>query len=241
MNPISDPGPAPILLLAEGLSRVYRRGRETVAALDRVSFEIRRGEFVAITGPSGSGKTTLLNMLGAMDVPSSGRLLLDGRDVGSMTESGRTRLRRYEIGFVFQHFGLVPTLTVAENVALPAFFARRSDAGRVTELLRTVGLELRRDHYPAELSGGEMQRTAIARALVNSPSLLLADEPTGNLDTFTGRSILALFQQLNAGGLTVVVVTHNERLASAAARQLDLRDGRLTNSCVCMDDRTESP
>ncbi len=176
----------PILIQAEGLSKVYRRGSETVAALHSVTFEIRRGEFVAITGPSGSGKTTLLNLLGAMDVPTAGRLVLDGYDVPLLTESGRTRLRHHQVGFVFQHFGLVPTLTVAENVVLPAFFARRNDARRVSELLETVGLGHRRNHYPSELSGGEMQRTAIARALVNRPPLLLADEPTGNLDTETG-------------------------------------------------------
>lgn len=217
----------PILIQAEGLSKVYRRGRETVAALHRVTFEIRRGEFVTITGPSGSGKTTLLNLLGAMDVPTAGRLILDGCDVSSLTESGRTRLRRHQVGFVFQHFGLVPTLTVAENVALPAFFARRNDARQVSELLETVGMGHRRNHYPSELSGGEMQRTAIARALVNRPPLLLADEPTGNLDTETGLTVLGLFRRLNADGLTVLVVTHNDVIASAANRRLDLRDGRL--------------
>lgn len=217
----------PILIQAEGLSKVYRRGRETVAALHRVTFEIRRGEFVAITGPSGSGKTTLLNLLGAMDVPTAGRLILDGCDVSSLTESGRTRLRRHQVGFVFQHFGLVPTLTVEENVALPAFFARRNDARQVSELLEKVGMGHRRNHYPSELSGGEMQRTAIARALVNRPPLLLADEPTGNLDTETGLTVLGLFRRLNADGLTVLVVTHNDVIASAANRRLDLRDGRL--------------
>ncbi len=217
----------PILIRAEGLSKVYRRGRETVAALHSVTFEIRRGEFLAITGPSGSGKTTLLNLLGAMDVPTAGRLILDGCDVSSLTESGRTRLRRHQVGFVFQHFGLVPTLTVAENVALPAFFARRNDARQVSELLETVGLGHRRNHYPSELSGGEMQRTAIARALVNRPPLLLADEPTGNLDTETGLTVLGLFRRLNTDGLTVLVVTHNDVIASAANHRLELRDGRL--------------
>lgn len=241
MRHVPDPNSYPVLILAEGLSRVYRRGSETVAALDGVSFEIQRGEFVAITGPSGSGKTTLLNLLGAMDAPTGGRLLLDGHDVASLTESGRTRLRREGVGFVFQHFGLVPTLTVAENVALPAFFAKRSEAGRVTELLETVGLGHRRNHYPAELSGGEMQRTAIARALVNRPPLLLADEPTGNLDSVTGQSILELLYRLNTGGLTVVVVTHNDTLSSAATRRLDLRDGRLTGSYVISGNRPEAP
>lgn len=237
MNPIPQPNLTPVLIRAEELTRVYRRGSETVAAIDGVSFEILRGEFVAITGPSGSGKTTLLNILGAMDVPSAGRLLVDGHDVAGMSESDRTRLRRHEVGFVFQHFGLVPTLTVAENVALPAFFAGRSEAKRVDELLETVGLGHRRNHYPAELSGGEMQRTGIARALVNRPRLLLADEPTGNLDSATGQSILELFRRLNADGLTVLVVTHNDALASAATRRLDLRDGRLENPGAGARDR----
>ena len=230
MNPMSLPMNYSFpVIAAQDLTKCYRRGRESVRALDGVSFEIRRGEFVAITGPSGSGKTTLLNLLGAMDSPSSGSLAIDGRDVGSLTEAGRTLLRRDHVGFVFQHFGLVPTLTVAENVALPSLFARRPDPDRVAELVRVVGLEARRDHYPSELSGGEMQRTAIARALMNRPSLLLADEPTGNLDSVTGESILGLFRQLNAGGLTIVVVTHNEALAAAAGRRLRLGDGRITN------------
>ncbi len=222
-----DTEPHPILIQAEGLSKVYRRGSETVAALHGVTFEIRRGEFVAITGPSGSGKTTLLNLLGAMDVPTAGTLILDGFDVASLTESGRTQLRRHRVGFVFQHFGLVPTLTVEENVALPAFFARRNDARQVSELLETVGLGHRRNYYPSELSGGEMQRAAIARALVNRPPLWPADEPTGNLDMQTGLTVLGLFRRLNADGLTVLVVTHNDVIASAANRRLDLRDGRL--------------
>jgi ABC-type lipoprotein export system ATPase subunit len=228
MNPMPDPlSSNPVLIAAQGLSKSYRRGRESVMALHGVSFEILRGEFVAITGPSGSGKTTLLNLLGAMDSPSSGSLLIDGEDVGSLTEAGRTLLRRHHVGFVFQHFGLVPTLTVAENIGLPSLFARRPDPARVSELVRVVGLEHRQGHYPSELSGGEMQRTAIARALMNRPSLLLADEPTGNLDSVTGESILEVFRQLNLGGLTLVVVTHNESLAAAAGRRIELKDGQL--------------
>lgn len=215
------------LISAVGLSKDYRRGRETVCALNQIGFEIRGGEFVAVVGPSGSGKTTLLNLIGCMDTPSAGTLRVAGRDIQQLSDRERTRLRRESIGFVFQHFGLIPTLTVAENIALPAFFARRSSARRVTDLLEKVGLSHRRDHRPHQLSGGEMQRVAIARALVNEPELLLADEPTGNLDTPTGEAILALFRQLNAGGLTMVVVTHNLVFATAASRQLGLRDGRL--------------
>src|SRR5204862_8032834 len=190
-------------------------------------FEVHRGEFIAIVGPSGAGKTTLLNLLGCMDAPTSGALRLLGRPVEALTERERTRFRRDQIGFVFQHFGLLPTLTVAENIALPAAFARRRADSRVEELLERVGLTHRRTHRPSELSGGEMQRVAIARALINSPQLLLADQPTGNLDSATGESVTALFQELRAGGLTIVVVTHHPALAAAAQRQLRLQDGRL--------------
>lgn len=212
---------------ALALTKTYQRGREQVRALDNASFEVRRGEFVAIVGPSGAGKTTLLNLVGCMDAPTSGTLQLLGKPVQHLAERERTRLRRERLGFVFQHFGLLPTLTVAENVALPAFFAGRQVTQRLDELLAKVGLDHRRDHRPHELSGGEMQRAAIARALINEPKLLLADEPTGNLDSATGEAIIALFQALHTGGLTIVVVTHNASLAAAAQRQLALRDGRL--------------
>ena len=212
---------------AVALTKIYHRGREEVRALDNVSFEIQRGEFVAVVGPSGAGKTTLLNLMGCMDAPSSGTLRIAEQEVQGLSERARTRLRREQIGFVFQHFGLLPTLTVAENVALPALFARRRVEKRVDELLEKVGLSHRRDHRPHQLSGGEMQRVAIARALINKPQMLLADEPTGNLDSATGDTIIALFQQLHAEGLTIVVVTHNPALATAVQHQLALRDGRL--------------
>jgi len=221
-TPLSEP-----LVAADAVARTYRRGAEEVRALECVSFKIQRGEFVAIVGPSGSGKTTLLNLIGCMDAPTSGTLWLAGCEVQSLTERERTQLRREQIGFVFQHFGLVPTLTVEENIALPALFAHKRAGQRAPELLEMVGLAHRRTHRPHELSGGEMQRVAIARALINEPQLLLADEPTGNLDTTSGESIIALFQQLRAEGLTVVVVTHNPALAAVAQRQLQLRDGRL--------------
>lgn len=225
MNP-SAPTGEPVVIAA-GLTKVYPRGRETVHALTDATFEIQLGEFVAIVGPSGSGKTTLLNLLGCMDAPTSGTLRLAGHDLAGISETARTRLRRTHLGFVFQHFGLVPTLTVAENVALPALFARREATARVDELLEKVGLTARRDHRPQELSGGEMQRAAIARSLVNGPSLLLADEPTGNLDGATGDAIIGLFRQLNQDGLTIIAVTHNAALAGAADRRLRLQDGRL--------------
>jgi ABC-type lipoprotein export system ATPase subunit len=218
----------PEIVAASGLTKVYQRGREQVRAVDQVSFEILASEFVAITGPSGAGKTTLLNLIGCMESPASGVLRLLGKPVQDLTERERTQIRRERIGFVFQHFGLLPTLTVAENVALPALFARRPVRDRVNELLAKVGLEHRRNHRPSELSGGEMQRVAIARALINSPGILLADEPTGNLDSAMGESVIKLFQELNRDGLTMVVVTHNPALARSAHRQLEMADGSLT-------------
>jgi ABC-type lipoprotein export system ATPase subunit len=212
---------------AVALCKSYRRGREQVHALNNISCEIQRGDFVAVVGPSGSGKTTLLNLMGCMDTPSSGALHIVGQEVQNLSEAARTPLRRRQIGFVFQHFGLIPTLTVAENVALPTLFARRRDETRVRDLLEKVGLGHRRDHRPHQLSGGEMQRVAIARALVNEPQILLADEPTGNLDSATGETIISLFQQLHQEGLTIIVVTHNSELSSAAHRQLALHDGQL--------------
>ncbi len=216
-----------LAISASGLTKVYQRGRESVRALDSATFEVRRGEFLSITGPSGAGKSTLLNLIGCMDAPTSGSLQLLGKPVAELTERERTRFRREQIGFVFQHFGLLPALTAAENVALPAFFAQRRSDERVKRLLEKVGLAHRHRHYPHELSGGEMQRVAIARALVNEPQILLADEPTGNLDHATGESIIALFEQLNREGLTIIVVTHNAALARAARRQIELLDGRL--------------
>lgn len=216
------------IISAVGLTKIYERGREQVRALDGVTFDIQRGEFVAVVGPSGSGKSTLLNLLGCMDAPTSGSLELADRPLQKLKEAARTQLRRKEIGFVFQHFGLLPTLTVAENVSLPTLFARRRADQHVDELLEKVGLTQRRNHLPNELSGGEMQRVAIARALINDPVLLLADEPTGNLDTKTGETIIALFEKLNQEGLTVVVVTHNPVFAEAAHRQLHLVDGRIS-------------
>lgn len=221
------PDPRDPIISAVGLTKTYQRGREQVRALDGVSFKIKKGEFVAITGPSGAGKSTLLNILGCMDAPTAGTLEIGGRPVHKLTEQERTNLRRKELGFVFQHFGLLPTLTVAENVALPGLFARSRTAPDVRALLGKVGLDHRQHHRPSELSGGEMQRVAIARALANEPLLILADEPTGNLDIKTGESVIALFQKLNQEGLTIVVVTHNPVFARAAHRQIELADGRI--------------
>ncbi len=197
-----------------------------------MSFELPSGEFAAVVGPSGAGKTTLLHLIGCMDRPTAGRLWLDGSPVDGMREAELTRTRQERIGFVFQHFGLVPTLTVAENVGLPNTFSARplsrpAARERVEELLDRVGLLQRREHRPHQLSGGEMQRVAIARALMNRPRLLLADEPTGNLDSGTASEVVALLRDLHHDGLTVVVVTHNEALVDVAQRRLTMADGRL--------------
>ncbi len=215
------------LIAARGLTKIYQRGADQIRALDDLSFEVNEGEFLAIVGPSGSGKSTLLNLLGCMDTPTSGTLDFAGQPLDQAAEKVRTEFRRKQIGFVFQHFGLVPTLTVEENIRLPHLFARNADHEDIERLLEKVSLPQRRTHYPRELSGGEMQRVAIGRALFNKPKLLLADEPTGNLDTQTGQSILNLFQILNAAGLTIIVVTHNLQLAQIAHRSIRLKDGRL--------------
>ncbi|MBP7707220.1 MAG: ABC transporter ATP-binding protein [Candidatus Aminicenantes bacterium] len=197
---------------------------------------VGRGEFLSVVGPSGSGKTTLVNVLGCLDNPTSGRLSLDGRavfaDGRGLTEARLTRVRREVFGYVFQKFYLVPTLTVVENVVLPLTFYRKPGAGADVEaLLARLGLDKRARHLPGQLSGGEMQRVAIARALVNRPAILLADEPTGNLDTARSEEIGALLKDLNAReGLTEVLVTHNPRLAALADRTVELRDGRIPSA-----------
>ncbi len=225
MNPVLADATGTVQAVA--LTKSYPRGREIVRALEAVSFEIQRGDFVAIVGPSGAGKTTLLSLVGCMDAPSSGILRVGGQEVQELSERGRTQLRREQIGFVFQHFGLMPALTVAENVLLPALFARRHSEPRAVDLLQKVGLIDRRDHRPHQLSGGEMQRVAIARALMNEPKILLADEPMGNLDTYNARLVLDIFRDLNATGLTILMVTHDLELAANARRTITLKDGRI--------------
>jgi putative ABC transport system ATP-binding protein len=225
--------PASPVLDAEHLRRVYRRGPEEIAAIDDVSLRIEKGSFTSIVGPSGSGKTTLINVLGCLDNPTSGRLALDGQvvfaDGRGLSEARLTRIRRNVFGYIFQKFYLVSTLTVLENVVLPFTFFKKPGAEEdIGRLLRLLGLEKRADHLPGELSGGEMQRVAIARALVNKPAILLADEPTGNLDTARSEEIGRLLGELNAReGLTVILVTHNPRLAALAQRTVELSDGRI--------------
>jgi putative ABC transport system ATP-binding protein len=225
------PEPSPVVE-ADGLGKRYRRGADVVAALSDVTLRFEDGGFYGVVGPSGAGKTTLLNLLGAMDLPSSGTLRVAGQDIAAggravISESGRDRLRRRRIGFVFTEFFLIPTLTALENVSLPLLWNGRSDRARAVALLERVGLGSRLSHRPGEMSGGEMQRVAIARSLVNEPRLLLADEPTGNLDTRTRDSIFALFQELNADGLTVVLATHDRELADRIGAVVHLEDGRV--------------
>jgi putative ABC transport system ATP-binding protein len=212
------------------LTKCYE-GKRRVYALQEVSFQVAKGEMVAAMGPSGSGKSTLLNIIGGLDRPSEGIVLIDGSDTGKLNDNALTRLRRTKIGFVFQFFNLLPTLTALENVALPMHLASipaRKAQGHATELLEMVGLKERSDHLPDELSGGEQQRVAMARALALSPPLLLADEPTGNLDSKNGHEILSLFQTLQRQfETTVIMVTHDARAASMCGRILSLQDGRL--------------
>jgi putative ABC transport system ATP-binding protein len=217
------------LLEMHGVVKRYRRGGEDVVALGGVDLAVARGELVALVGPSGSGKSTLLQLAGGLDVPDAGRVVVGGRDLATLSAAERARARRRRIGFVFQFFHLLPTLTVAENVELPLLLDRRRDrAARVGALLERVGVEHRAGHLPSELSGGELQRAAIARALVAGPELLLADEPTGNLDSATGAAVLALLAEVVAeAGTTLVMVTHDEAAARRADRALHLRDGRL--------------
>jgi putative ABC transport system ATP-binding protein len=213
------------------LRKVYGRGETAVRALDGVSVQVSRGQMVAIMGPSGSGKSTLLHLLGALDTPSSGEILLGGQRYDGLGDGGLTKLRRDRIGFVFQFFNLLPALSAEENVLLPALIAGRRDEAiraRARELLERVGLGDRTDHLPAELSGGEQQRTSIARALLTKPEIVLADEPTGNLDTRSSQEVLDLLRELNeAEGQTLVLVTHDPAAAAIADRVIFLRDGRV--------------
>ncbi len=221
--------PHPPALEFRNVIKIYPQGLRNVTALDGVSLSISRGEFVTIMGPSGSGKSTLLHLAGGLDLPTSGEVVVDGHATFSLNDTDLTLLRRNKIGFVFQFFNLIATLTIVENASLPALLGnnRRVEArARAEELLRKVGLGDRLHHYPEELSGGEMQRVAIVRALINDPPLILADEPTGNLDTATGTEILKLLKELSRER-TVVIVTHDEKAAAYGSRMVRLRDGKL--------------
>ena len=224
------------LLIARDLRREYHMGEELVRAVRGVSLDVERGDYVAIVGPSGCGKSTLLNLLGGIDHPTSGSVTIDGARVDRMRDADATRFRLRHIGFVFQRFYLMPALSAIENVELPmaeARVARDERVRRARDLLAYVGLGERREHRPAQLSGGEQQRVAIARALANKPELLLADEPTGELDAKTGAEMIELMAQVNRDGTTSLVVTHDEDLARAARRVVHMRDG------VIVDDRRQ--
>lgn len=232
------------LIEAKGLAKTYKMGQEVIRALVSVDISVKRGEYVAFMGPSGSGKSTLMNIVGALDTPSSGKYILNGHDVSTMSESDLATVRNKEIGFVFQTFNLLPRYSALENVALPLVYAGYSRKERMEMALKTltdVGLGNRADHKPNELSGGQRQRVAIARALVNNPSIILADEPTGNLDSKTSYDIMALFQELNQKGNTIIMVTHEEDIASYARRIVRLRDGIIESDTINTEVRQFSP
>ena len=215
------------------VSRDFQVGDETVHALRDVNLEIATGDYVALMGPSGSGKSTLLNILGCLDRPSHGTYILEGKDVTGMTENELSMVRRHRIGFVFQFFHLIPRLNAAGNVELPMIFAgidRAERKQRVARALQSVGLTHRAGHRPNQLSGGERQRVAIARAVVMGPSILLADEPTGNLDSHSGKEIVELIERMNSEGLTLIVVTHDPSIGERARRVIRLRDGEIVDA-----------
>jgi len=241
-EPVAAPGdaagglavaPAEPLVEIEGLRKTYRTGAVEVPALRGIDLTVRRGELLAVRGRSGSGKTTLLNLVGGLDRPDAGRVLVEGREVTAMSEDQLLTLRRETIGFVFQGFGLIPILSAAENVGLPLRLVRADPAERerrVALLLRLIGLEAHAPQRPYELSGGQQQRVAIARALANNPRLLLADEPTGQLDSQTGRTVMALIRAVvRSQGVTAIVTTHDPVLLGLADRVVELRDGRLVD------------
>jgi putative ABC transport system ATP-binding protein len=218
------------MLEIKEVTRVFGQGTASVTALDKVSFNVEQGEFVAIMGPSGSGKSTLLNIIGGLDRLSSGKVVLDGQRLDNLNEDALVDIRRGKISYVFQQYHLLPSLTALENVMLPlTFCSSNGKHHRAMELLERMGLSKRASHRPGQLSGGEQQRVAIARALVNDPLLTLADEPTGNMDQKTGKEILDLFSQLNREGRSIVMVTHNQDAAERARRIIVLRDGQIVD------------
>ena len=216
------------LLEVKNISKTYGTGEATVHALKQATFSVPKGEFVAIVGESGSGKSTLLNMIGALDTPTSGKVFIDGKDIFSMKERNLTVFRRRNIGFIFQSFNLIPELTVEQNIIFPVLLDyQKPNKKYLEELLTVLGLKERRNHLPSQLSGGQQQRVSIARALAGNPAVILADEPTGALDSHTGREVLGMLQQLHRQGNTVVLITHDNSIAVQAQRIIRLEDGRV--------------
>ena len=218
------------IIKLQDVKKEYLMGDSTINALDGVNVAINKGDFIAIIGPSGSGKSTMMNMVGALDMPTSGKIFLDGKNVAQMHESDLAQIRGRKIGFIFQTFNLIPTLTALENVSLPMMFqgtGKKERTRKAMELLEKVGLGDRENHLPSELSGGQRQRVAIARSLANNPDVILADEPTGNLDSKTGKEILELFVELNKEGKTIIIVTHDDDVAKKARKVLKMKDGKL--------------
>lgn len=223
------------MVKVDDLKRVYHNGEIEVEALKGISFFVKEGEMVAIMGPSGSGKSTLMNLLGCLDTPTAGNYTLEGEDVSSKSENQLAEIRNKKVGFVFQQFNLLSRTSALHNVEVPLIYAgvkRKKRRKRAREMLKKVGLGHRLQHFPNEMSGGQRQRVAIARALVNNPSLILADEPTGNIDTKTGRTIMDIFHRLNDQGHTIIIVTHEEKIASHAQRIVHLVDGEITRDEV---------
>ena len=216
------------MIAIENLSKTYDSDTLSVSALREVSFQIKKGEFAAIMGPSGSGKSTLMNLLGCLDLPTSGKYRLENVNIGNLKPNQLAELRNRRIGFVFQSFNLLPRATALENTELPLLYGRVSNSTEIAmQALERVGLKHRAQHKPTELSGGEKQRVAIARALVNKPAIILADEPTGNLDSVTGEEIMALFHELNDENVTLILVTHETEIAQQAKRIIQMKDGRI--------------
>ena len=221
------------MIEVERLFKTYQMGSQKVSALDGVDFRIEKGEFVAIMGPSGSGKSTLMNLLGCLDLPSSGIYRLENLDIQHLKSNQLAEVRNRRIGFVFQSFNLLPRVTALENTELPLLYGRVPKSTEIAfQALERVGLAHRAKHKPTELSGGECQRVAIARALVNGPAIILADEPTGNLDSVTGKEILALFLELNQEGVTLILVTHEQEIAQQAKRIIQMRDGKIITDTI---------
>jgi len=217
-----------MIIQAQSLVKTYQLGESQVVALNGIDFQVEKGEIIAITGSSGSGKSTLMHILGCLDRPDSGIYILAGEDVSMLSPNRLAEIRNRNIGFIFQSFNLLPRLNALENVELPLLYAGAPEAkDRAEEALRIVGLEDRMRHEPAQLSGGELQRVAIARATVTDPTIILADEPTGNLDTKTGEEIIVIFQQLNAQGRTIIIVTHEQAVANHCRRQIHIQDGKV--------------